>query len=148
LRSGFVAGDANILKPYLLYRTYHGSAMPVQHQWASVAAWQDEEHVVANRAQYRQKFADFYAIVHPVLPLTMPQAGFYFWTGVPDGFTDETFAQFLYEKAHITVLAGRYLGRTGLDGQNPAQNYVRMALVAPVADCVDAAQRIVNLLKS
>ena len=148
LRSGFVAGDANILQPYLLYRTYHGSAMPVQHQYASVAAWQDETHVIANREQYRQKFADFYAIVHPVLPLTMPDAGFYFWVGVPNGFTDETFAQFLYEKAHITVLAGRYLGRTGLDGQNPAQNYVRMALVAPVADCVDAAQRIVNLLKS
>ncbi len=146
LRSGFVAGDANILQPYLLYRTYHGSAMPVQHQWASVAAWQDETHVIANREQYRQKFADFYAIVHPVLSLTMPDAGFYFWAKVPNGFTDETFAQFLYEKAHITVLAGRYLGRTGLDGQNPAENYVRMALVAPVADCVDAAQRIVNLL--
>lgn len=148
LRSGFVAGDATILKPYLLYRTYHGSAMPVQHQYASVAAWQDEQHVIENRGQYRQKFAEFYAIVNPVLPLTMPDAGFYFWAKVPDGFTDETFAQFLYEKAHITVLAGRYLGRTDHLGQNPAQNYVRMALVAPVADCVDAAQRIVNLLKS
>ncbi|MBK6756318.1 MAG: succinyldiaminopimelate transaminase [Moraxellaceae bacterium] len=148
LRSGFVAGDANILKPYLLYRTYHGSAMPVQHQWASVAAWQDEAHVVANRAQYRQKFADFYAIVHPVLPLTMPQAGFYFWVGVPHGFSDESFAQHLYQKTHITVLAGRYLGREALNSPNPAQNYVRMALVAPVADCVDAAQRLVNLLKS
>ncbi|HMY29210.1 MAG TPA: succinyldiaminopimelate transaminase, partial [Agitococcus sp.] len=146
LRSGFVAGDANILKPYLLYRTYHGSAMPVQHQYASVAAWQDEQHVIENRGQYRQKFAEFYAIVNPVLPLTMPDAGFYFWAKVPDGFTDETFAQFLYEKAHITVLAGRYLGRTDHLGQNPAENYVRMALVAPVADCVDAAQRIVNLL--
>lgn len=148
LRSGFVAGDANILKPYLLYRTYHGSAMPVQHQYASVAAWQDEQHVIENRGQYRQKFAEFYAIVNPVLPLTMPDAGFYFWAKVPDGFTDETFAQFLYEKAHITVLAGRYLGRTDHIGLNPAENYVRMALVAPVADCVDAAQRIVNLLKS
>lgn len=148
LRSGFVAGDANILKPYLLYRTYHGSAMPVQHQWASVAAWQDEAHVIENRRQYRQKFADFYAIVHPVLPLSMPQAGFYFWVKVPEGFSDETFAQFLYEKTHITVLAGRYLGREDITGHNPAQNYVRMALVAPVADCVDAAQRLVNLLKS
>ncbi len=146
LRSGFVAGDANILKPYLLYRTYHGSAMPVQHQWASVAAWQDEAHVVANRAQYRQKFADFYAIVHPVLPLTMPQAGFYFWVKVPHDFSDESFAQHLYQKTHITVLAGRYLGREALNSPNPAQNYVRMALVAPVADCVDAAQRLVNLL--
>lgn len=149
LRSGFVAGDAQLLKPYLLYRTYHGAAMPVQHQWASVAAWQDEQHVIANREQYRQKFHIFYAMVNPYLPLTMPDASFYFWVKVPDNHTDESFTQMLYEHAHITVLAGRYLGRADGNGTaqpNPAENYVRMALVAPLADCVMAAERIIALL--
>lgn len=146
LRSGFVAGDAALLKPYLLYRTYHGSAMPVQHQWASVAAWNDEAHVLANREQYRQKFARFYAIVNPHLALTMPDAGFYFWVKTPADYNDESFARLLYQHAHITVLPGRYLGRT-VDGLNPAENYVRMALVAPLADCVHAAEQIVAILQ-
>lgn len=144
LRSGFVAGDAQLLKPYLLYRTYHGSAMPVQHQWASVAAWQDEQHVINNREQYRQKFQAFYDLVNPHLPLTMPDAGFYFWVKTPPSDTDESFARLLYQHANITVLPGRYLGRT-IDGVNPAENHVRMALVAPLADCVLAAERIVLL---
>jgi len=145
LRSGFVAGDAQLLKPYLLYRTYHGSAMPVQHQWASVAAWQDEQHVIDNRQQYRQKFDAFYQLVNPYLPLTMPDAGFYFWVKAPAHLNDESFARLLYQRAYITVLAGRYLGRT-IDGVNPAEDYVRMALVAPLADCISAAERIVALL--
>lgn len=145
LRSGFVAGDAQLLKPYLLYRTYHGSAMPVQHQWASVAAWQDEQHVIDNRQQYRQKFAAFYQLVNPYLPLTMPDAGFYFWVKAPAHLNDESFARLLYQRAYITVLAGRYLGRT-TDGVNPAEDYVRMALVAPLADCISAAERIIALL--
>lgn len=149
LRSGFIAGDAQLLKPYLLYRTYHGSAMPVQHQWASVAAWQDEHHVIANREHYRQKFHTFFALVNPHLPLTMPDASFYFWVKVPENHNDESFTRLLYQHAHITVLAGRYLGRADnqLNPQaNPAENYVRLALVAPLADCVTAAERIVALL--
>lgn len=143
LRSGFVAGDASILKPYLLYRTYHGSAMPVQHQWASIMAWLDEGHVIQNRALYRQKFKAFRDILDPVLPLQMPDAGFYFWADTPTD--DESFARLLYAQAHVTVLPGRYLGRT-VDGLNPGENRVRMALVASLGDCVAAAERIKALL--
>ncbi|RZU37118.1 succinyldiaminopimelate aminotransferase [Fluviicoccus keumensis] len=143
LRSGFVAGDASILKPYLLYRTYHGSAMPVQHQWASIMAWLDEGHVIQNRALYRQKFKAFRDILDPVLPLQMPDAGFYFWADTPTD--DESFARLLFGQAHVTVLPGRYLGRT-VDGLNPGENRVRMALVASLNDCVAAAERIKALL--
>ncbi|HEX5361771.1 MAG TPA: succinyldiaminopimelate transaminase [Fluviicoccus sp.] len=143
LRSGFVAGDASLLKPYLLYRTYHGSAMPVQHQWASIMAWLDEGHVIQNRALYRQKFKAFRDILDPVLPLQMPDAGFYFWADTPSD--DESFARLLYAQAHVTVLPGRYLGRT-VDGLNPGENRVRMALVASLGDCVVAAERIKALL--
>ena len=143
LRSGFVAGDASLLKPYLLYRTYHGSAMPVQHQWASIMAWLDEGHVIQNRALYRQKFKAFRDILDPVLPLQMPDAGFYFWADTPSD--DESFARLLYAQAHVTVLPGRYLGRT-VDGLNPGENRVRMALVASLSDCVAAAERIKALL--
>lgn len=145
LRSGFVAGDAALLKPYLLYRTYHGSAMPVQHQWASVMAWLDEEHVVMNRRIYREKFQAVHRILDPVLPLTMPDAGFYFWARTPTD--DESFARRLFGEAHVTVLPGRYLGRP-VDGVNPGENHVRMALVAPLADCIAAAQRIAALLQT
>ncbi len=142
LRSGFVAGDAALLAPYLLYRTYHGAAMPVQHQLASVAAWQDEGHVAANRAQYRQKFALFLQELGDRLPLQQPDAGFYFWLQVDD---DEAFARRLYAGAHVTVLPGRYLSRDA-HGRNPGVGHVRMALVADVAQCEQAIRRIKALL--
>lgn len=143
LRSGFIAGDASILKPYLLYRTYHGSAMPVQHQWASIMAWLDEAHVAQNRQLYRQKFKAFHDILNPVLPLEMPDAGFYFWAETPTD--DESFARLLHGQANVTVLPGRYLGRT-IDGINPGEDRIRMALVASLSDCTTAAERIKALL--
>jgi N-succinyldiaminopimelate aminotransferase len=140
LRSGFVAGDASLLKPYLLYRTYHGSAMPVQHQLASIAAWSDEEHTIANRREYQQKFAAFFNAVDPVMPLILPDAGFYFWAQTP--IPDDHFARELYQYSNVTVLPGRYLARTGADGHNPGEGRIRLALVAPQAECLEAAHRI------
>lgn len=142
LRSGFVAGDANLLQPYLRYRTYHGAAMPVQHQLASIAAWDDEAHVEANRAAYRQKFTVFQNELGHLLPLKRPTAGFYYWLSVDD---DEAFAKQLKRDANITVLCGRYLSRETPHG-NPGRHHVRMALVASVEACQDAAQRIRNML--
>jgi len=143
LRSGFVAGDSRILANFLRYRTYHGCAMPVPSQLASIAAWRDEQHVLGNRHQYRQKFAIFKEILGPVLPLNMPDAGFYLWAdtrGANIG-SDEDFARELFRQQHITVLPGRYLARTA-DGINPGENRVRMALVAPLGECREAAMRI------
>jgi len=145
LRSGFVAGDASVLKQYLRYRTYHGSAMPVQHQLASAEVWQDEAHVRDNRALYREKFARVLTILNPVLPLQMPDAGFYFWARTPG--SDEDFARALHAQQAVTVLPGRYLARVGSDGSNPGEGHVRMALVASVAECVEAAERIRSFLK-
>lgn len=139
LRSGFVAGDARIIEPFLLYRTYHGCAMPIQHQYASLAAWEDESHVQSNRALYRQKFSDFKHIVGNLLPLEQPEGGFYFWAKTPG--CDQTFARALFEQQHITVLPGSYLARE-CKGINPGQGYVRMALVATHTDCVEAANRL------
>lgn len=142
MRSGFVAGDANILKPYLLYRTYHGAAMPVQHQLASILAWNDEQHVEQNRQQYRAKFDLFQQELGHLLPLQKPDAGFYYWLNVDD---DEQFARKLMEQAHIKVLVGRYLSRDTAQG-NPGKNHVRMALVADMAQCEQAIQRFKNIL--
>lgn len=142
MRSGFVAGDANILKPYLLYRTYHGAAMPVQHQLASILAWNDEQHVEQNRQQYRAKFDLFQQELGHLLPLQKPDAGFYYWLNVDD---DEQFARKLMEQAHIKVLVGRYLSRDTVHG-NPGINHVRMALVADMAQCEQAIQRLKNIL--
>ena len=139
LRSGFVAGDAKVLEKFFLYRTYHGCAMPPPVQKASIAAWQDEEHVKENRALYREKFETFFNILSPVLPLQMPQAGFYFWMHTP--FEEELFTQRLFEKQHITVLPGSYLSRKTPLG-NPGENRVRIALVANVEECEEAARRI------
>ena len=138
LRSGFVAGDAAILDSYLKYRTYHGAAMPVQHQLASIVAWQDESHVEQNRGLYRQKFDLFMNELGHLMPFKKPEAGFYFWLQVDD---DEHFARKLYEKANITVLPGRYLSRDTPQG-NPGQGHVRMALVADLAQCEQAIERI------
>lgn len=144
MRSGFVAGDAALLAPYLLYRTYHGSAMPLQHQRASIAAWGDEAHVQDNRRQYRAKFAAFQEILGEVLPLTLPDAGFYFWAMTP--IADDEFARRLYQDTHVTVLPGRFLGRDVQD-VNPGAGYVRMALVAPLEECSEAARRIRDFVK-
>lgn len=143
LRSGYVAGDADLIRQFLLYRTYHGSAMSVTVQHASVAAWSDETHVQHNRELYRQKFMDFKAILNDTLPLHMPQAGFYYWAKVPG--SDTEFARTLYEQHNVTVLPGSFLGRQSHDA-NPGEGYVRLALVASVADCNEAAHRIKALL--
>lgn len=142
LRSGFVAGDAALLAPYLKYRTYHGAAMPVQHQLASIAAWQDETHVEANRGLYRQKFDLFLHELGDRLPLKKPDAGFYFWLPVED---DEAFARKLYAEANITVLAGRYLSRDTPTG-NAGKNHVRMALVADITQCEQAIERLKTIV--
>jgi len=144
LRSGFIAGDASILKPYLLYRTYHGCAMPVQHQLASIAAWSDEAHVLANRDQYRSKFDQVLAILEGTLTVDKPDAGFYLWAKTP--LPDTVFAQRLYAEQHVTVLPGQFIGRE-CNGHNPGENRVRMALVADQTECVEAAQRIARFIK-
>ncbi|MFT5579754.1 MAG: N-succinyldiaminopimelate aminotransferase [Paraglaciecola psychrophila] len=145
LRSGFIAGDAAILKPYLLYRTYHGCAMPVQHQLASAAAWSDEAHVLANRDQYRIKFDQVLAVLEGNLTAYKPDAGFYLWAKTP--LPDTVFTQRLYAQENVTVLPGQYIGRES-GGHNPGANRVRMALVADLAECVEAAQRIARFIKS
>ncbi|WAD26750.1 succinyldiaminopimelate transaminase [Stutzerimonas nitrititolerans] len=139
LRSGFVAGDADILKAFLLYRTYHGCAMPVQTQLASIAAWNDEEHVQANRKLYRQKFDAVLEILAPVMNVERPDGGFYLWPETP--VDDQRFTRELFASEHVTVVPGSYLSRE-VDGFNPGANRVRLALVAPLEDCIEAAQRI------
>lgn len=139
LRSGFVAGDADVLAGYLRYRTYHGCALPLQHQHASIAAWRDETHVRENRRLYREKFDAVLEILDGTLDVGRPQAGFYLWPHTPLG--DEAFARGLFERQHVTVLPGRYLSRDS-DGVNPGAGHVRMALVASMDECVEAARRI------
>ncbi len=139
LRSGFVAGDADILKAFLLYRTYHGCAMPVQTQLASVAAWGDEAHVRANRDLYRAKYDAVLDILEPVLDVQRPDGGFYLWAKTP--MDDAAFTRALFAEEHVTVVPGSYLSRE-VDGFNPGAGRVRMALVAPLAECVEAAERI------
>ncbi|MGP9689588.1 succinyldiaminopimelate transaminase [Psychrobacter sp. AOP22-C1-C5] len=147
LRSGFVAGDANVLQPYLQYRTYQGCAMPIPHQLASIAAWQDEKHVAHNRQLYQEKFALWMSELGALLELRMPEAGFYFWIKAPEQFggDDEVFVKALYEQANIHALAGRYLSRE-VDGRNPGKGYVRIALVASVDESREAIDRIRQLL--
>jgi N-succinyldiaminopimelate aminotransferase len=149
LRSGFVAGNASLIKPFLLYRTYHGGAMSPVVQAASVAAWQDETHVVDNRRQYREKFEQVTPLLAEVLDVALPDASFYLWAGVPPSFADaaaglsadEAFARELLAQYNVTVLPGSYLAReTG--GMNPGNGRVRMALVAEPAECLEAARRI------
>jgi N-succinyldiaminopimelate aminotransferase len=140
LRSGFVAGDARLLKAFLLYRTYHGSAMspPVQH--ASIAAWGDETHVQANRALYREKFARVTPLLAEVLDVREPDAGFYLWAAVPGG-DDVAFALELLAQYNVAVLPGSLLARDA-HGHNPGAGRIRMALVAGPDECLEAAQRI------
>ena len=148
LRSGFVMGDAAILKHFLLYRTYHGSAMSPVVQAASVAAWGDEAHVVDNRNQYRTKFAQVTPVLAEVLDVKLPDASFYLWAAVPAGWQgeDAAFAKALYEKEHVTVLPGSYLARE-FNGVNPGRGRVRMALVAETAECLEAAERIARFVR-
>ena len=149
LRSGFVAGDAALIKPFLLYRTYHGSAMSPVVQAASIAAWNDEQHVMDNRAMYREKFAKVTPMLSAVMDVALPDAGFYLWAGIPEAFkgSDTAFSRELLALYNVVVLPGSYLARDA-QGHNPGAGRIRMALVAETAECVEAAQRIVQFIQS
>ncbi len=145
LRSGFVAGNAEILKKYFQYRTYQGCALPLSTQYASIAAWTDENHVRENRDLYRKKFSAFIDILHPVCTISKPPAGFYIWLQTP--IDDADFAQALFEQENVSVLPGSFLSRKA-GGVNPGKNHVRIALVAPVDECIEAANRIKNFINT
>jgi N-succinyldiaminopimelate aminotransferase len=155
LRSGFVAGDAAWIKPFLLYRTYHGGAMSPAVQTASIAAWGDEDHVVENRRMYREKFAQVTPVLAKVMDVALPDAAFYLWAGVPERFAnpgqglsaDEAFARDLLTQYNVTVLPGSYLARE-VNGFNPGAGRVRMALVAETAECLEAAERIARFCQA
>jgi len=145
LRSGFVAGDPNLIKPYLLYRTYHGCAMPVPTQLASITAWDDDAHAAANRELYREKYRRVIPILAPVLDVVEPDGAFYLWPDVKRD--DEAFTRDLYATQNLTILPGSYLARDSRAG-NPGKQRVRISLVAPVEECVVAAQRIRTFLEN
>jgi N-succinyldiaminopimelate aminotransferase len=145
MRSGFVAGDAQILKKFMVYRTYQGCAMSPPVQMASIAAWKDEAHVAENRRLYREKFAAALDILKPVLDVGMPAGGFYLWPRTP--VEDPEFTRRLYREQAVSVLPGSYLGRMAR-GANPGVNRVRIALVSSTAECVDAARRIRAFVES
>ena len=145
MRSGFIAGDAAILSKFLHYRTYHGCAMSPPYQAASTAAWQDEAHVRINRELYRQKFKAVLDILAPVMDVQMPEAGFYLWAKTP--ISDEVLTQKVFTQAHVNVVPGSYLART-VDGLNPGANRIRMALVASLEECIEAAQRIRRVVET
>ena len=155
LRSGFVAGDAAWIKPFLLYRTYHGGAMSPAVQTASIAAWNDEAHVIENRRLYREKFAQVTPLLAEVMNVALPDASFYLWAGVPERFAtngqgltaDEAFARELLTQYNVTVLPGSYLARE-TQGFNPGTGRVRMALVAETTECLEAAERIARFCKA
>lgn len=152
LRSGFVAGDAALIKPFLRYRTYHGSAMSPVVQAASIAAWNDEQHVVLNRALYREKFAQVTPLLSAVMNVSLPDAGFYLWAQIPQtpelfNGSDTDFSRELLALYNVVVLPGSYLARDA-QGHNPGAGRIRMALVAETAECVEAAQRIVQFIQS
>ncbi|AHV92509.1 succinyldiaminopimelate transaminase [Bordetella holmesii] len=145
MRSGFVAGDARLINRFLLYRTYHGSAMSPTIAAASVAAWGDEAHVVENRHEYRAKFEAVLPILQRVMDVRRPQAAFYLWAPTPG--SDTAFARDLYARTGVTVLPGSFLARQA-HGVNPGAGRVRIALVAPLAQCIEAAERIVHFIKT
>jgi N-succinyldiaminopimelate aminotransferase len=153
MRSGMAAGDAALIKAFLLYRTYHGCAMSGTIQAASISAWNEEAHVRENRRLYREKFAAFHAIVNPVLPLDKPEAAFYYWARTPRSAgpdaagNDEAFARRLFEQAHVTVLPGSYLSRPA-HGTNPGAGFVRIALVSTLEDAIAGAMRIKDVVES
>ena len=144
MRSGFVAGDAKLMAKFLLYRTYHGSALSPVVSAASIAAWQDEAHVIDNRQQYRAKFDAVVPILESVLDVKRPNASFYLWAGTKG--PDADFVRDLLTHTNVTTLPGSYVGRT-VNGVNPGQNRIRIALVAPLADCVEAAHRIADFVR-
>ena len=144
LRSGFAAGNAEIMEKFLLYRTYHGSAMSPSIQAASVAAWRDEAHVVENRRLYRKKYAKATPILQKSLAVDVPDGGFYLWAKTP--ISDTESSRELYKRYNVMLLPGSFLAREA-HGVNPGQNFVRIALVAPLDECVEAAERIVQLTK-
>jgi len=151
MRSGFVAGDATILKDFLRYRTYQGGAMSPSVQEASIAAWGDEQHVLENRHQYHEKFQQITPMLQKVLEVCLPDAGFYLWALIPAQYniSDTEFAYRLYAEYNVTVLPGSYLGRESSDGSgNPGCNRIRMALVADVDECREAANRIIAFCQS
>jgi N-succinyldiaminopimelate aminotransferase len=145
LRSGFVAGDAAILASYFNYRTYQGCALPPPTQAASIVAWNDEAHVRQNRDLYREKFDAVLTELGDALEVRRPDASFYLWPRTP--IDDETFTRELYRRENVLVLPGSYLSRT-VDGKNPGANRVRVALVAPAAECIEAAERIRRYVES
>jgi N-succinyldiaminopimelate aminotransferase len=145
MRSGFVAGDARVIEKFALYRTYHGSAMNPAIQAASIAAWNDETHVMENRRLYAEKFNKVVEILRPVLPVALPDASFYLWIRTP--VSDTAFAQGLHRDYNVTVLPGSYLARTA-HGINPGENFVRLALVASTEQTVEAAQRITQFVEA
>jgi N-succinyldiaminopimelate aminotransferase len=150
MRSGFVAGDAQILKKFLLYRTYHGSAMSQTIQRASIAAWDDEQHVIDNREKYRRKFAQVVPVLQDALDVKLPDASFYLWAGIPKhahGGDDIAFALGLLAQYNVAVLPGSLLARE-VDGVNPGAGRVRLALVAEVDECLEAAHRIRSYVSS
>ncbi len=148
MRSGFVAGDAKIIKQFLLYRTYHGGAMSPSIQAASIAAWNDEQHVIDNRALYIKKFSQVTPVLQEVLDVALPDAAFYLWARVDKyiQISDTEFAQGLYRDYNVTVLPGSFLAREA-HGINPGSQRIRMALVAEVEECMEAAQRIASFVK-
>lgn len=145
LRSGFVAGDALLLRRFLLYRTYHGSAMGLAVQRASIAAWSDEAHVNDNRDQYRAKFAAVQPLIASVMESPLPDASFYLWARTP--IDDAEFARRLLAEYNVAVLPGSYLARNA-HGINPGAGFVRIALVAPADECIEAAERIVRFCRA
>jgi N-succinyldiaminopimelate aminotransferase len=145
LRSGFVAGDSNLIESFFRYRTYHGSAMPLHTQKASIAAWRDETHVKQNRAQYREKFTQICSLLNPILAVAPPPASFYLWPELPCSDTD--FARKLYTSENVKVLPGSYLSRD-VNGINPGSNHIRIALVAEIAECIEAANRIKKFIQN
>ena len=159
LRSGFVAGDADILQSYFQYRTYQGCALPLPTQHASIVAWQDEKHVVENRRLYREKFAAFINVLDDVCKIDKPPASFYVWLKIPQlsastvdkrgprWISDTDFAAQLFAQENLTVLPGSFLSRE-FAGIDPGRKHVRIALVAPLADCVEAAHRIKHFLNN
>ena len=144
LRSGFIAGDAEILSQFLLYRTYHGCAMPPPTQITSIAAWNDEAHVLDNRDQYREKFSAVLDILSPIMDIKQPDASFYLWAGIEED--DEIFTRDIYAQQHLNVVPGSYLSRE-VNGVNPGANRIRMALVATLDECIEAANRIKQFIE-
>jgi N-succinyldiaminopimelate aminotransferase len=143
MRSGYVAGDAAILARFLLYRTYHGGAMNPAVQAASAAAWRDEAHVIENRRLYAEKFVQVTARLREAAPVSMPEAAFYLWMRTP--VSDVEFARTLYAQYGVTILPGSFLAREAR-GINPGRNFVRIALVPPLAECLEAAGRVRDYL--